>query len=482
MNIAKLSSTITLPVSINLESPKALTEVYSPETLYREIIVPLLDKYPEIKKFASDQVAVTKEGGNSSDLVGWTTKLVQGEIISKPVNGIKYIELERTLSSIVILKLIYEGNSSAYDELVALQHSNEKLNRNSYTELYELTTKVVSNFDYETIEAMLIYGDLGKIEAFRKNGFKYNIAVKDHDDWIEEVLNQDPKIIEEIIPSFKNLNAKLQKNLKEVAKLMHIHFGHVLHLEGGSKMFKRFKAAINNSTNKTNEMYALLELALVVQYCDVAGASAHVCGIHGSKSLTEKCFQGYKIVQEGLKLLISGGTEPEALNICLGKRAKLLGMSLDTPLKQVAVRLACQLRLYYAEDQPKLLEDAIMSLDKKSQELLIEQFALYDGFNKWERNPTYIPAFLLNIYNKRDSNDKLLKIEERMKNAVNAAASIAKLFNYNKSQWQILKDPINLNALAGLASSKPSLFLEPLNFNPADFELDNSQQVVPTLK
>ncbi len=455
------------------------SEVYSPEALYEGVITPIFAKYPEIKEFASNQVAVTKEGSNDSNVNGWTIKLVQDGIISKPINGVKYLELERTLSSIVALKLILEGNINAYQELVALQHPDDKLSLASYTNLNKLATNAVSWFGYEAIEAMLIYGDLGKIKAFREKGLKYEIRAKDHDDWIEALLNQDSNVIEEIIPSFKNLTAQSQKTLREVAKLMHIHFGHVLHLEGGHKMFERFKAAIGKPSNITEETQALLELALVVQYCDVAGATSHVYGIRGFNSLTEKCYLGYQIVQKGLRSLMSGESEIEALNICTKERAKLLGINLDTPLKQVAVRLACQLRLYFAEDQPKLLEQSIENLDINSRKILIEQFSLDEGFNGWVRNPTYLPALLLNIYNNRqDPHCKLLTIEERMQNAVNTAVSLAKLFDYNKNEWQFLPDPINLNELAGLASKNPVLFLNPLKFNPADFVLDNLQQVV----
>lgn len=223
----------------------------------------------------------------------WTHALIsEGKISESNAKG-KYIELERMLSSLVFLNLFYVGGDSAYSKLISVQNEKEKLSRDSFDSIHHLTKRVIKNdATFKAVEAMLVYSDLGKTPKAREKTKDLNINCIDHDDWIEAVLSQEnPSDISKVIPSFFELPKENKMLLQKVAGAMKVHLGHVLHLEGGEKMFDKFKAAVSTGDIDKD----ILEFAFLIQLCDVAASAGQVTN-EGSLALTEDAYQGYAIV------------------------------------------------------------------------------------------------------------------------------------------------------------------------------------------
>lgn len=448
-------------------------EKYSQHNLFKNIILPLTGKYKETLWFADEGVAVTQEKSSEPQKPGWTEALIaEGKIAESHTKG-KYVELERMLSSVVFLHLFYEGGHDAYQKLVSVQNSKEKLSWNSFEAIHNLARRIIKNNEaFNAIEAMLVYSDLGKTPKARKKAKEeLNIEHPDHDDWIEAVLNREnPSDIAKVIPSFFELSKENKMLLQKVADAMKIHLGHVLHLEGGEKMFDKFKIAVS----KGGITEDILGFAFLIQLCDVASSAAQVTN-EGSLALIENAYQGYNIVYKALNVIRNGGNAEDALYLCLKERGERLDLNLNVPKEKLLIRLTCMMRLYDKEDGD-LLKESAKQLDESSWQMVIEQFDLFAGMNAWTRNPTYIPAVLINLANFSGIGEKR---SDKILRALNGAVCLAKyLAHYGHEESSRNSDtPLCFNSMAGLASKDPTHF-NIKTFDPTQFEVNKKNDII----
>jgi len=446
-------------------------EEYSESEILEKIILPLIRNHQEILWFADKDVAATQEAPGQSFRPGWTQALVNNKLIN-PIssNSGKYIELERMLSSIVFFHLFYEGTPKAYETFVSKQKKEEQLSKDAFDELHRLARRVAADEkSYYAVVLMLIVSDLGKTPIVMEAARTRHLSQPDHDDFIENLLSQPKETITAIIPSFAKVPEETQSLITKVASAMKVHLGHVLHLEGGQSLFFKFEEAVK--VGKISK--EVLDFAFLIQMCDVAAAAAQV-NKEGSLSLINNTYLGYRLVGETLKSIQSGKTKKEALQNYLQERGKLVGISAEPPFKRVIIRLCCMLRLYSKEEADDLLTVAA-KLSEESVALLTEQLGVEDkecGINCWERNPTYVPAVLLNLAKFQDQTEPRLN---KMQRALNGALCVAKLCHqYAKVPTNVASEtPLNFNALAGLANANPSLF-NPESFKPELFTFENS--------
>ena len=440
---------------------------YSEDEIFEKIIIPVFNQYPEAKWFAADNVAITHEDPKGNPGPGWTTKLSQANLITAPQpreNEInKYVELERMLSSIVYFNLFYDGSDEAYTKLIS-QQSNDKLTKQNFHAINQLMRKVAqNNIAYDTLVTMLVYSDLGKAPQARFKASQVDSELDqhypDHDDFIEAVLNRPIPDILKIIPSYFKLPKESKTFIANTASAMKIHLGHVLHIEGGEKMFEKFLHAVN--ANKVNQ--AVLDFAFAIQIADVAASAGQVTNA-ASLAFTDSTCKGYLLVKEVLQQITEGVAPKQALHHYLQTRAQWLELDMTDSKQAILARLGCMLRYYTPEAGQKLLVYA-QNLDANDWNILCTQFIWDGGFNNWQRNPTYLPAVLLNIV-------------KAGKNPVEAAVGIAKLFE-RYAQAGIAaasSNPLCLNTLAGIATKEPDLFSLKA-FNVEQFAVDEQNNV-----
>lgn len=445
---------------------------YTDSEILQKIILPLIEKHEEIKWFADKNVAATKEAPGNTQKPGWTQELIKLERIA-PFAG-KYIELERMLSSIVFFQLFYDGTDAAYQKLISVQKKDEQLSQKSFKELHQLARSIAKDAaSYQAVISMLIFSDLGKTPIATQRARENGVLQHDHDDFIEALFSLSREKIARIIPSFVEVPPETQVLIMKVCSAMKIHLGHVLHTEGGQRMFTKFmEAAKADKISKE-----ILDFAMLIQFCDVAAQAAHV-NKDGSLSLTNNTYLGYLLVADTLKAIQAGKNPSEALQGYLETRGKLIGLSANTPINRVIIRLACMLRLYTREDAEDLLAVAT-KLSAEESFLLIEQFGVESkeiGINAWARNPTYLPTVLLNLAKFQDTTEKR---HLKMQHVLNGALCLAKFCKYYASTPENLNSttPINFNELSGIATADPSLFT-PESFNPELFMVQKNGSVV----
>lgn len=440
---------------------------YSEEEIFEKIILPVFNHYPEAKWFAANNVAITHENPKGNPGPSWTDKLSKANLISAPKreeNEInKYIELERMLSSIVYLNLFYDGTDEAYSKLTSKQ-GNDKLTKESFYLIHQHMRKVAqNNATYDALVAMLVYSDLGKAPYARLKASEIDSELDqnhpDHDDFIEAVLQRPVIDIPKIIPSYFTLPKENKVFIANTASAMKIHLGHILHIEGGEKMFEKFLHAIN--AKKINQ--EVLNFAFAIQIADVAASAGQVTN-EGSLAFTESTCKGYLLVKKILQEIIEGFSPKQALQHYLKERAQWLGLDVNDNRQIILARLGCMLRYYTPEAGQQLLAYA-QNLNTNDWNVLCAQFTLDGGFNNWQRNPTYLPAVLLNI-------------AKAGKNPINAAVCMAKLFEkYTQAGFTTSSsNPLCLNTLAGIAVKEPELF-SPGVFNSEQFTLDEYNNV-----
>lgn len=468
---------------LSFNAPQATTSAaistpnhYRLEFIFKNYLVDLVYHYKtEISWFADPHVAVTSEASGGKQSEGWVHQLINHpnlelkHLFKLPAQG-KYIELERMLSSIVAFQLILDGSLAAYHAFTLHQSRFKKLLYSSFFKLNELAKKVTTNKNaFDAMMAILIYSDLGKTPKARSKASTIGIQSIDHDDWLEALFLMENHQISQVIPSFFGMNPSTKEWLKKVSRSFKVHLGHVLHLEGGIKMFHKLETALSKGEMSQDTF----DFAFLVQMCDVAASQSHG-NIEGFAAFIENTFKGYQIVREALEKLINERNSVKALEFCLIERGRLLGLSCDFSFEKVLIRLACMMRLY-TKEEGRILKLVAAQLNETDRALLEKQFDISSGFNSWNRNPTYIPAVLVNLIRFHDGAEM---IEEKLKRALNGALCIAKLLEaYSHKPEQVSSEiPLCFNLIAQLAYTNPELF-NPDHFDSKRFELDEKNNL-----
>jgi hypothetical protein len=178
------------------------TDIPMVQDPFHTIVLPLTRRYTEISWFADKNVYTTKEAATAvqGDLThSWTHRLSQEQnllgqpFIILPDTGGRYVELERTLSSIVFYHWFLDGSEAAYKKLSSVQNPNEKLTWDSFQEIHQLAKKTASTLDFQNaLESMLIFSDAGKTPTAIARAQSSGVRQADHDDFIAALFNRPP--------------------------------------------------------------------------------------------------------------------------------------------------------------------------------------------------------------------------------------------------------------------------------------------------
>ncbi len=290
----------------------------------------LLRTYPELLHLADDRAVNTQEGFASHE-PSPSTRLF----------GQKYIEFDRTLLTIRCLDMILAGK---YEEFIAGQDPNDQLTRESFFELKSRAERLLVDLQIskEVMIAALVLGDMGKCPGIRRECPE--ITEPDHDDFEREwlkILWDNPERCE----TYQGLQLRERQLIGNAAGLA--HFGHIFHQEGGPEMFAHL------ASQKRNLDVRVLDFALFIQCCDVAGAAGHVKPF-SSLAFTQKVYDGYMAVANACHAALKKDATAESIyQAALRTRGALCGFKEDEVL---AIRLAAMMRLTTVEEGAWLKE------------------------------------------------------------------------------------------------------------------------------
>ncbi len=451
---------------------------FTTQEILEKVILPVSAHHAEaIAYFADPGVWKTEENASNTEQHGWTFWLSNlntnnPEPLITLDKELKYVELERTLSSVVAFALVYDGSEKAYKKFTQGQ-AEPILSFESFQEIHHLAKSVAhSPEQYQAVIATLIYSDLGKTPQARANATKFGITANDHDDWIDAVLSQERAVINQVIPGFFTIDTPTKDTIQRVANSMKIHFGHVLHIEGGSKMFDKLLISIQQHKVDSTS----LDFAFLIQLCDVA-ASASQGGISGFRPLNNDTYTGYKMVKASIETLHDSQNPQTALNTYLNARAQALGFDPSNPKEALLTRFACFIRLYEPQKAQQFAQIATQNFSAQDWDLLQAQFDLHTGVNTWSRNPTYLPAVLLNLARFQEIDEPLTKKFERITAGMVFVSRV--LEHYAKTADTQSSTPLCFNHLAKTAHENPQAFQADL-FDASQIEFDTQNNALLT--
>ena len=91
-------------------------------------------------------------------------------------------------------------------------------------------------------------------------------------------------------------------------------------------------------------------------------------------------------------------------------------------------------------------------------------FDLDVGINLWERNPTYLPAVVINLFNTKG------QILEKYQNALIGVLIVAKIAKaYQEHGYHHSEEPLCFNKLAGQVREHPEYFTKEFNIRQANW-------------
>lgn len=435
------------------------------KTLLDLVIEPLLAKYPEIKWFADPGVFTTPEMPTAvSPTPSWTQQLASKQLI--PASNKKYVELERMLQSVVCLHLLQLGTDEAYRYWIQAQNE-APLTRESFQTLHEMLKTLLKTESevYTALEASLVYSDLGKTPTAKRLAKAVNISNPDHDDFMEAIYTASSATRVKIIPSFEILNPAVQAHVLALHKAVPLHWGHALHLEGGALMFARLL--------KSNPKPQHVQLAFLIQVCDVAASAAHT-NPNGAVAFNQLTFMGYQSVLATVNLLLTERNTSSAFKKLIEDRRGWVNYpKQDTPETRVLSRICAFIR-FFTPEQGLALQTAATNIwnVKEDRELLTSVFDIERGINTWTRNPTYINGALLNLLNIEPTKP----LVERCERVLQGALAEARICRQYESLGHHTSDtPLCFQQFAEQAKSNPSWFLK------ATFRIEDMDFTKPQL-
>jgi hypothetical protein len=345
-----------------------------------------LEKYTELRYLARVDVEITHEAVPSDECSP-----------SRVLFGEQFIELDRTFLSLKCFELVLDGSRAAHVEFSRCQKA-PVLEYTSFEQLHQTALELQRSFPglsedevAEVIRVAIILGDMGKSPSAREIFMPYGAVAPDHDDFYAQmlgVLKDHP----DLLPSFSRLTP-VQREL--LINMEHrTHYGHISHLEGTSSMFS---ALVHSEVLVRNPR--LLDLDFFVHRLDVAGALGHR---NGETSLTynENTHLTLNAVLESCQVALQESkAEVDAYASYLQKRALLSGFKVTDAVGELFVKVLAMCRIYNGDARVdeflKVFNEELL----KSPRIKIFLNVFCDrGSLKIGKTPTYMPAFLLNLY------------------------------------------------------------------------------------
>ncbi len=342
-------------------------------------------QYPEIQWLADSEVRATQEGIASAS-----------QSYSEQIFGKKFIEFDRTLMTLSVLRWVVEGGDAAYAEFICDQPEATRLSRSSFQELHNQAVALLDSRWRglsreemgQAMVASLVLGDSGKSKKARTLFGAHGAKAPDHDDFYGEMmglLREQPELAA-LVPSYQRLPEGAKLMLSKGANLA--HYGHITHLEGSAAMFNELARRRLAQCDPVVQAFDLFVHAI-----DVAGALGHVNN-RSSLVYTENCHRTLQAVRRATFLLADPSKNAlDAYNDYLATRAEWLGLDPSLKKDRLLTRMGASLRLYTPEEG-QILAAAMEGLSALEQETLLRE--LDPEPSSALRTPTYIPAVLVN--------------------------------------------------------------------------------------
>ncbi len=439
--------------------------VYTQEDLFKRVVLPAVESYPEIIWFADEHVAATSEGIASGLEKSWTVFLVDAGLLEN--KGKKYIKLERMLHSLVCFYLLTQGEPKATYLYWTQAQATAPFEEKDFYALCDLTKRHITTPDaYQAIQASLVYSDLGKTPEAKRRAASVGINEHDHDDFMAAVYSAHHDIRAKIIPSFAKLPALIQEHVLALHLAVPLHWGRALHLEGGESMFSRLVAC----KGKTNPVY--VTQAFIIQVCDVAASQAHV-NPQGFTAFNQQAYWGYQTVLEVVEKLLEDGNARAALLYLTKKKAQQLGYLKDIsevcPQNLLILARVTAFLRFYTEEQGTLLRNAAVATWRPEHWATVEAvFGLESGINTWALNPSYMPTVVLNIFNNPAYQN--LKYQKALEGMLVLAELLTAC---QQAEHHASGTRIELRLLAAQAKTHPEWFTEQFRISKIDWQEGN---------
>lgn len=312
--------------------------------------------------------------------------------------GKQFIEYDRTMVSLLILKWVLTGD---YDALVNNQKPELRMTQEQFKNLQNYTKKILNIHDINALSqdsidrlaALIIFiaiNDLGKNVMIAKT-IERELGQKsmDHDMVLYYFLQKYP----DRVPAYQKLPNAWKQTILNGLKA-DFNFPQFVQAE-----------SIAANLNKLEQLSAQ-ELAFLNAHAlfDLAGAAGHV-NPEGSLVLTRPTYEGIELAIDALNAHV--GNPLEMYNSYLNNRARALGFAITNEKDKAFVRLAFMLR---AQNKAEIenLKALFEQLDPQVQTSLITELNK-TGFGTAQPAIVqyYAPAFLVNArQNHKDAGAK----------------------------------------------------------------------------
>lgn len=468
----------------------------------------------EITYYAHSNVAITAAATSVAAAENWTQKLFEEHVIASlpPVEkGDRFIEVERTLTSLYCLLLQQLNADDAYHAFTAAQIDRPgKLTRETFQALYHTVNRIVGSRTEKTEKSdilirLIVYSDLGKSGRFKdvamalvkRDSIKIDLSTSlDPDEFIYKLLQKlSDAQLSEILPSFSSLSTVAKQILKGFYPVMRACLGHLYFLERGSRTLEIIANALHKIPEEKRR--EAIDLVFLAQQYDGFGAQGQ-CNIAGSLTCNENFYRGFHALTYETLLILERELSTQrvvqfhaeynaatlekigaqvAFDYYTRKRAQWLGFidaSFEeslTPQLQFLTRIGSTLRGFTPEFGTLLLEE-FECLSTTHKQLLIMQFSFdHNGVESWT-DTHYVTTPIHNASRELfDAGNERQAIAKALK----ASICFAMLLDYLKNASCATKyvttnrtRVISFREFAFLVTKHPELS-DPEKFNPAEF-------------
>jgi hypothetical protein len=360
-----------------------------PANFARQLVV----MYPELK-WLTMKVHISPEDAKA---------LPHPEAFSPQLFQAFHPEVERTLTSLVVLQQILKGD---YDGLTKGQvimkdgqaiPSPVKLKAASFDFARQLFFRILSNgkegplpegpkaiesVDLDRLDALITYmaiHDLGKSKRFEDVATKVSgKATVDHDRVLLYGLSAEPMLS----TSFERLPAPLRKLLSEGISA---DFNIAQFAQG-----ENVPASLNELKKLSREAFDFFFAHL---FLDVAGSTG-VKNPHGSNVMIEPVFNGYRTGYEFLPMLFDGMQPNDLYKFFLQTRAGSLALPFSGLNHDYAIARAALMARAGNPNAAQNVKKAFESLPRKAMENLVEEMAESGNGILTAILPYYSPALI----------------------------------------------------------------------------------------
>lgn len=433
------------------------------ETLNQWCFFRLFNQHPMLNRFVTQQIQTSSDYSVVPDQrMPWQKALDQFLFKKQLQKNVRYVELERTLLSMLFLEAMRRGDVKAFAEL-----GKTNLTQNELDQIVALVKEakidLAQKDQLQSLMIALIMGDIGKINQIRADFQKHGVFSADQDIALEYILKLDAKIL----AGYFNLEEKQVDHLQKTHFPMHL--GHAVQAECTATKFIEIQKFLLVQDPK--QVHQLIAYAILKQILDVAGARAQESSI----LLNPAILKAYLGLKDRLLALADPNTNPiqvywEAMTALLpAKVVKDLGVdkleSIETYSESgLTLRLCWQLR---ATLRPNSTEDSVAQevkeistsvsglLHDQTYESVFDNLRRYDesGFHTF----TYGPAIFATLRSQAPAgseNDYAIRLGLKIQ-----SLAIEAYFRAAEKDKSILQSPLCFNQLNELLKKDSALAL-----------------------